>query len=206
MTLEFLLTSLVVVIAPGTGVLYTVTFGISRGLRGAFAATIGCTLGIIPHLAASILGLAAILHTSAVLFQGIKFAGVAYLLYLAWMMLRDTGRLSFTDNRKAPDSFLKIAAGGLLANILNPKLSLFFLAFLPQFIPAHSSSASLDMMGLGAVFMGMTALVFLIYGAFAARLRRHVLDSPTVLTWLRRSIAGSFAALGLRLALTDAAK
>lgn len=200
MTPEFLLTALVVVLAPGTGVIYTLAIGLSRGKTAAIAASLGCTIGILPALLAAIPGLAAILHSSALMFQIVKYAGVAFLLYMAWQTLRDHGPLTLTAS---PDQsgLGKIAIRGALLNVLNPKLSLFFLAFLPQFLSGDPHSASSEMLVLGGVFMAMTFAVFIAYGWFAAAARNKVLQSPRTLTWLRRVFAASFAGLGLKLAL-----
>jgi len=200
---QFLLTALVVVLAPGTGVIYTLAIGLGQGRRASAAAALGCTLGILPHLAAATLGLAALLHASALLFQIVKFAGVAYLLYLAWQVLRSDSALSITPATAAPN-LGKIALRGALINILNPKLSLFFLALLPPFLSGQPDTATLEMTGLGAVFMAMTLAVFLIYGAFAATARDWLLGSDRVLRWLNRGFAAIFVALAGRLALDRA--
>lgn len=202
MSAEFLITSLIVVIVPGTGVLYTLACGLSHGVRSSIVAAFGCTLGILPHLTASILGLAAVLHTSAVAFQFLKFAGVAYLLYMAWGILRETGSLEIKAT-VATHNLSAVAVRGFLINILNPKLSIFFLAFLPQFISAGTANPTLSMIGLAAVFMAMTLVIFIGYGIFASWVRKHIVTRPTVLTWMRRSFAGAFAALGLRLAFAE---
>ena len=202
MSIEFLLTSLIVVLMPGTGVIYTLSHGLGGGTRAALAATLGCTLGIVPHMAASIFGLAALLHASAVAFHAVKFAGVAYLFYLAWVTLKDTSKLNVEENR-ARRSATHIAVQGFLINILNPKLSIFFLAFLPQFVPAASATPLFDMLVLSATFMALTALVFAGYGSAAALMRRYVISRPAVMAWFRRVFAGTFALLGLKLALTD---
>jgi len=202
MGVEFLLTSLIVVLMPGTGVIYTLSHGLGGGTRAALAATLGCTLGIVPHMAASIFGLAALLHTSAVAFQALKFAGVMYLFYLAWVALKDTSKLNVEENR-ARRSATQIAAQGFLINILNPKLSIFFLAFLPQFVPAASATPLFDMLVLSATFMALTALVFAGYGSAAALMRRYVISRPAVMAWFRRVFAGAFAILGLKLAFTE---
>ncbi|MEH6403132.1 MAG: LysE family translocator [Sneathiella sp.] len=203
MSPEFLLTSLIVVLAPGTGVIYTLAMGISRGFLGSLSAAFGCTLGILPHLAASILGLAALLHTSAILFQGVKYAGAAYLLYLAWGALKEKGALSINNKQDINKGPISIAVSGFLINILNPKLSIFFLAFLPQFVPNTSTNHTLDMSILGGIFMAMTFVIFVLYGTFAAQLRHRIFASAKAMKWFSRSIAGTFAALGLKLALTD---
>jgi len=202
MGVEFLLTSLIVVLMPGTGVIYTLSHGLGGGTRAALAATLGCTLGIVPHMAASIFGLAALLHTSAVAFQALKFGGVMYLFYLAWVALKDTSKLNVEENR-ARRSATQIAAQGFLINILNPKLSIFFLAFLPQFVPAASATPLFDMLVLSATFMALTALVFAGYGSAAALMRRYVISRPAVMAWFRRVFAGAFAILGLKLAFTE---
>ncbi|MFC4120905.1 LysE family translocator [Nonomuraea zeae] len=202
MSIEFLLTSLVIVITPGTGVLYTLAAALSRGGRAGVVAAFGCTLGIVPHMAAAVTGLAALLHTSAVAFQVIKYAGVAYLLYMAWSTLRERGALS-VDQEAAPRSAARVIADGILVNILNPKLSIFFFAFLPQFVSAGEPSALLRMLELSAVFMLLTFAVFVAYGLFAAAVRNHVISRPKVLTWMRRGFGATFAALGVKLAMTE---
>ncbi|MFC1523388.1 LysE family translocator [Thermodesulfobacteriota bacterium] len=199
---DFLITSLIVVLIPGTGVIYTISTGLFLGWRASIAAAMGCTAGIIPHLTASILGLSAILHMSALAFQGIKFAGAAYLLYLAWSMWRETGVMQF----KAPlrqKGLVPIATRGFLINILNPKLSIFFLAFLPLFVSSTSSSPMLEMFALSVVFMAMTLIIFIMYGLSANGVRRYVVHSPRLIVLLQRSFAVAFAALGIKLALTE---
>ncbi|MEO0945499.1 MAG: LysE family translocator [Pseudomonadota bacterium] len=202
-SLQFLATALVVVLIPGTGVVYTLALGLGQGRRAAIAAAAGCTLGIVPHLLAAILGLAAILHTSAVLFTTVKFAGVAYLLYLAWGALSSGGALAITPERKREADW-RIARRGALINILNPKLSIFFLALLPPFLSGNPASATAEMVLLGGVFMTMTFGVFVVYGVFAAATRDYLLQSERVMRWLNRSFAAVFAALAGRLALEKA--
>jgi len=200
--IEFLITSLIVVASPGTGVLYTLAAGLSRGRRASVIAAFGCTLGIVPHMAAAALGLAALLHASALAFQTLKYLGVAYLLYMAWMTLRERGALKLQTEIGAR-SATRVIVAAILINILNPKLSIFFLAFLPQFVSADEPSPLARMFELSAVFMLLTFAVFVGYGLFAAAIRHHVTSRPRVLTWMRRSFAGAFAALGLKLALAD---
>ena len=187
-SLQFLLTALVVVIAPGTGVIYTLASGLGQGQRAAWWAALGCTLGIVPHLAAATLGLAAILHTSASLFNIVKFAGVAYLIYLAWGSLRQGSALAISSETKAEAGW-RIARRGALINILNPKLSIFFLALLPPFLSGAAATAPVEMALLGLVFMVMTFVVFVLYGTFAAAARQRILGSETVMQWLSRSFA-----------------
>ncbi|WP_425098195.1 LysE family translocator [Tropicibacter sp. S64] len=197
---QFLLTAFVVVLAPGTGVLYTLAIGLGRGRRAAIWAALGCTVGIVPHLAAATFGLAALLHTSATLFTVVKIIGVAYLLWLAWQALRSGGALSVHANA-SPEPGLRIATRGALINILNPKLSIFFLALLPPFLSGNPATATAEMTLLGAVFMALTFAVFVAYGAFAARARDWLLGSERIMRWLNRSFAGLFTLLAGRLAL-----
>lgn len=202
-SLQFLLTAFVVVIAPGTGVVYTLALGLGQGRRAASWAALGCTIGIVPHLIAATLGLAAILHASALLFNIVKFAGVAYLLWLAWSSLRSEGALN-VSSQKSSDPGWRIARRGALINVLNPKLSIFFLALLPPFLSGNAATATSEMTILGLVFMAMTFAVFALYGSFAASARRWVLGSENVMRWLSRSFAAIFAALAARLALERA--
>ena len=202
MTLAFLITSLIIVASPGTGVLYTLATGLARGRRASAVAAFGCTIGIIPHMAAAIMGVAALLHTSALAFQSFKILGVVYLLYMAWNTLREHGALS-VDKQDAERSSLQVVVTAILVNILNPKLSIFFLAFLPQFIGAGESNPLALMLELSGVFMAMTFVVFVGYGLFAASVRDHLIARPPVLAWIRRTFAGAFVLLGAKLAFAE---
>jgi len=199
---EFIITSLIVVLIPGTGVIYTISTGLFQGSRASLFAALGCTAGIIPSLIACIMGLAVVIHTSALAFQIIKFAGVAYLLYLAWMMWKETDALTLKDEAREVE-VLAISLRGFLINILNPKLTLFFLAFLPQFIPANVTSPVVNMLVLGGVFMGMTLAVFILYGLLANYARNYIVDSPKITQYIQRTFAASFALLGAKLALSE---
>jgi threonine/homoserine/homoserine lactone efflux protein len=201
-SIEFLLTSLIVVASPGTGVLYTLSAGLSRGARASVLAAFACTLGIVPHMVAAITGLAALLHASALAFQTLKYLGVAYLLYMAWNSLRERGALKVLDELE-PRSARQVITSGILINILNPKLSIFFFAFLPQFVSIDEPRALAHMLELSGVFMLLTFVVFAGYGVFAASVRSHIISRPNVLRWMRRAFAGAFAGLGVKLALSD---
>jgi threonine/homoserine/homoserine lactone efflux protein len=202
MTAAFLVTTLIIVASPGTGVIYTLAAGLSRGRRASVVAAFGCTLGIVPHLAAAMLGIAAILHTSALAFNAMKYAGVAYLLFMVFTSLRETGalRVEGIEDRR---SDMRVIVDAILVNLLNPKLSIFFVAFLPQFISAQEARPLARMLELSGVFMLVTLAVFSLYGAFAAAMRDRVVTRPRVMAWLRRGFAAAFGALALKLALTD---
>jgi len=199
---EFLLTSLIIVASPGTGVVYTLAAGLSRGARASVLAALACTLGIVPHLVAALTGLAALLHASALAFEIVKYAGVAYLLWMAWQTIRQKGAMRI---EAAPDARTagRVLRDGIALNVLNPKLSIFFVAFLPQFVPTGAPGAGLRMLELSLVFMAMTFVVFALYGIFAATMRSRVVGSPRMMAWLRNSFAAAFVALGARLALTE---
>lgn len=201
-TQEYLLTALVVVLLPGTGVLYTVATGLFVGRRASAFAAFGCTLGIVPSLLASVFGLAALFHTSVLAFQVVKYAGAAYLLYLAWGMWRSASTLNL-QAQDANQSFTAIAVRGCLINTLNPKLSIFFLAFLPQFVPASAPQPLINMIVLGGVFMLLTLAVFVVYGLVTNRFSQWIVQSKKLSITLQKIFAGSFAALGLKLALTE---
>lgn len=201
MTLAFLITSLIVVATPGTGALYTVASGLAHGTRASVFASVGCTLGIVPAMLAAVTGLAAIMHSSAIAFQTVKWLGVAYLLYLAWITWRDRSELIASATESERPSAWRITWTAVAVNVLNPKLTLFFVAFLPQFIdPARPPVA--QMLSLSAVFMAMTFVVFAGYGAFAAAVRTHVIRRPRVVTWMRRTFAATYVALAARMAVT----
>ena len=197
-----MITSLIVIVSPGTGVLFTLAAGLSRGSRASIIAAFGCTLGIIPHMAAAITGLAALLHTSALAFEILKYLGVAYLLYMAWSALREHGALK-VEPEVGTRSAMEVIVSAILVNILNPKLSIFFFAFLPQFVSASEEHPLSLMLLLSTVFMLLTFAVFVGYGLFAAAIRNHVISRPRVLTWMRRTFAAAFVGLGAKLALTD---
>lgn len=200
MSIEFLITTLVVVASPGTGALFTIGAGLSRGGRAGILAAFACTLGIVPHLIAALTGLAALLHTSALAFEIVKYAGVAYLLYMAWGTLREHGALKI-EERPDARSALQVITDGVLINLLNPKLSIFFVAFLPQFIAAGEPHVLARMLELSGIFMLATFIIFSLYGLCAAAMRDRIVSSPRVMTWMRRTFAAAFVALGARLAI-----
>lgn len=201
-SLEFLITSLVVVLIPGTGVIYTVSTGLAQGRKASVFAALGCTAGIVPHLLATVLGLAAVMHTSALAFQALKYVGVAYLFYIAFATWRDKSAFAI-DGSNSTSTAAGLVVKAFLLNILNPKLTIFFLAFLPQFVHPETTEPLIQLLVLSATFMAMTFIVFVVYGFLAHGFRNAVIESPRVQTWLRRGFAATFASLGANLALTE---
>jgi threonine/homoserine/homoserine lactone efflux protein len=202
MSIDFLIVTFIVVASPGTGVLFTLAAALARGSRAGVVAAFGCTLGIVPHMVAAILGLSALLRASEVAFQTFKYLGVAYLLYLAWSVLRERGALK-VETEAVSRPAVQVVVTAVLINLLNPKLSIFFVAFLPQFLSVHESQPLTRLVELSAAFMLMTFAVFVAYAMFAALVRNHVVSRPGVMRWIRRSFAGAFVVLGAKLALTD---
>lgn len=201
-SIEFLITSFIVVLVPGTGVIFTVSTGLAQGRKASVFAALGCTAGILPHLMATVLGLAAVMHTSALAFQTLKYAGVAYLFYIAYATWRDTSAFAI-DGNPSESTATALVVKAFLLNILNPKLTIFFLAFLPQFIQPGTVKPLSQLFLLSATFMLMTFMIFVVYGFLAHAFRRVVIESATVQSWLRRGFAAAFASLGAELALTE---
>ena len=200
MTWSFLLTSFVICVTPGIGALFTLAAGLARGTRAGVLAAFACTLGTVPHAVAAITGLAALLHASGVAFQAVKYAGVAYLLWMAWQTWRDTGALQ-VDSDASPAGVRQVLTTGITVNLLNPKLTLFFFAFLPQFVPTGSSGTLVRMVGLSVVFMAMTFVTFVGYAVAAGALRDRVLTRPRLVTRIRKVFAASFVLLSAQLAV-----
>ncbi|MGK9174342.1 LysE family translocator [Yokenella regensburgei] len=197
---DFLVTSLLIILSPGAGTLITLAAGLRQGTRGAVVTAAGCTLGVLPHMLAAVTGLATLLHASPLLFSVVKYTGVAYLLYMAWQTLRDGGLLS-VDARGATLSYCSLIKQSVVANILNPKLSLFFLAFLPQFIAVHDTHPTRTMLMLSAIFAAMTFAVFSLYGIFASGVSHRIVENHRAMRCIRWGVALAFIAVGIRLAL-----
>lgn len=205
-TMEFLMTSLIIVASPGTGVVFTLAAALTRGGRASLIAAFGCTLGIVPHMIAAMTGLAALLHASATAFEIVKVLGVVYLFYMAWTMLHRSGPLTIEPSpgcTQEPGSAMSVITAGILVNLLNPKLSIFFVGFLPLFIRVDNPAPVATMATLSAVFMAMTFAVFAGYGLTAALVRRHIVSRPAALAWIQRGFAAAFVGLGCRLALAE---
>ncbi|MDQ3428356.1 MAG: LysE family translocator [Actinomycetota bacterium] len=203
MSVEFLLTSLVVVLIPGTGVVYTVSSSVGGGRRRGLFAAVGCTLGIVPHMLAAMLGLSAIMQAGAVVFEVVRWAGVAYLVFMGASMIRDAGALPLDDGNASGDLMGPVVRRGILLNVLNPKLTLFFFAFLPQFLDASPGLLDAKLIGLGGVFMLMTLCVFAVYAFASAVMRDLVLDAPAARRWIERALGVVLIGFAARLAFAD---
>ncbi len=202
---EFLATSLVVVLMPGTGVVYTASSAMTGGRSRGLIAAIGCTLGIVPHMVAATLGLSGVMQAGAAAFEVVRWVGVAYLAYMGVSMIRNGGRLQFgADETHEPSATsLTIIRRGILLNVLNPKLTVFFFAFLPQFLDTAPRLLDPRLVILGAIFMAITRVVFLGYAAASAAVRDQVLQSPRVMQWVQRSLGALLIGFAARLAVAD---
>ena len=187
---------------PGPAMLFVISNGLTKGPKASIAAAFGTTTGVSFHLICAALGLAVILKTSAIAFAVVKFAGAAYLIYLAIKTLLKKEQI-VNDNNAIEKSGNSIFWRGIFINILNPKLPIFFLAFLPQFIDPNLLSATSQTLLLGSIFMAMTIIIFIGYGLCASTLRQKVLNSPKILKAIKWCFASVFMALGLRLALSE---
>jgi len=199
---SFLATALVVALIPGTGVLYTISVSLTRKAGAGVAAAIGCTLGIVPHIAACALGLSALMNAGARAFMAIRYLGAAYLLYLAWKTWVTAGAIAADESGRG-DSYLQIAAKGIALNLLNPKLTLFFFAFIPQFARPDSAHFGADMAAVSAAFMAVTLFVFVAYGALARFASGYLLGAKDAMKTVERGFALAFAALAAKLAFGE---
>lgn len=204
MSVEFLLTSLVVVLIPGTGVVYTVGSSIGGGRRRGLIAAIGCTLGIVPHMLAAMLGLSGIMQAGSAVFEVVRWAGVAYLVFMGYAMIREAGSVPLDGSGDAPiDSAGLVVRRGILLNVLNPKLTVFFFAFLPQFLHASPGLLDAKLIWLGGIFMLMTLVVFAVYALASSVARDLILATPVARRWVERALGAFLIAFAARLAFTD---
>lgn len=201
-SISFILTSLVVILIPGTGVIYTVSTGLSSNRKYCIVAAIGCTLGIIPHLIASILGISAIMHTSATIFKVVKYIGVIYLVYLGYGLIKSRDMIVLDEKREKVHS-LRIIGKGVLLNLLNPKLTLFFLSFIPQYLVPSKYGYTTQMIILSLIFMGMTLLVFILYGVLANSFKHFIKNSRRVTERIQQSFGLIMIGFAAKLAISD---
>ena len=200
--LAFLGASAALTIAPGPDNIFVITQGISRGRRAAIVTALGMCSGISVHTLAAAAGVSAVFYASAVAFHAVKYAGAAYLLYLAASAILER---SVVAARRVEGAATGVALfrRGFIMNVLNPKVALFFLAFLPQFTVTGAGSVGLQMAALGLIFMLQAVVIFTAIGFFSGSVGNFVLTRPQVaraFSWLS---AGIFAALGIRLALAE---
>ena len=194
MTATFLVTALIVCLTPGTAVVFTVSAAVTGGRRAALVAAAGCTIATLPHLAVAVTGLAALLAASPLVFHAVQYAGVAYLLYLAWGMAR-SGTPLFVRADRPTQRPLRMIVSAVLSNVLNPKLTLFAVGFLPQFVTGTGASALRQMLLLAAAFMVLTFVTLVGYGSTASLLHTQLVLRPQAARWANRVFAACFVAM-----------
>lgn len=199
--LYFLMASMALTIAPGPDNIFVMTQGITRGRKPAIVTALGMCSGISVHTIAAAFGISAVFYSSAVAFNMVKYAGAAYLLYLAYRTMKERSAVTFSgaDDRNGSALFKR----GFIMNVLNPKVALFFLAFLPQFVTPDARYFPLQMLLLGFIFMVQAVIIFCLIGYFSGSIGRFLLSRPEVARRLDWLTAGVFASLGIRLAFAE---
>jgi RhtB (resistance to homoserine/threonine) family protein len=201
--LLFFSTALALNIAPGPDLLYILTKTIANGKRVGIASALGVCTGALFHVALASLGLSAILVSSAIAFSIVKYIGVGYLLYLAYQSFRSTGTsLNITSDGEPKESAWKAFKQGVLVDILNPKVAIFFMAFLPQFIRDGYGTAPIQLLYLGLLVIAVAVVVEVTYVLLAFRLTKKIRSSKRVSVLLDRVVGTVFVALGLKLAVS----
>ena len=198
--LGFLLPAVLITLAPGPDNLLVLSLGMARGRRPGVAFGLGCALGCLNHTALAALGVSALIAASPVAFAALKVAGGLYLVWLGIQAIRNAKSASAPQAGKVSnESAAKLFAKGLVANAINPKVILFFLAFLPQFVDTTRGHAGWQIAQLGLVFTLETAIIFATIGWFAGAVGERLARNPAIGTWLDRVAGGIFVLLGIRL-------
>ena len=195
----FLIASALLAVAPGPDIVYVLTRGITQGRRAGFAAALGFATGVIFHTALAALGIAALIRSSEFAFTVVRYAGAAYLVYLGIRMLvsRSAFQLGQDDSTIALWTIYKQS---VIGNVLNPKVTLFFLSFLPQFINMHAGRIELQMVLLGVLFMLQTILIFGAVAVFSGAIGDRLRANPSIANRLNLFAGFIFIALGIRVA------
>lgn len=198
---EFLVTSLIIVLIPGPGVVFTVSVALFKSRFESIIAAFGCTLGTVPHLLVSILSLLALFSLDSIFFEVVKYLGIAYLIYLSFSLFKDKGILKIEDKNIASNNY-EIVLKAIMINLLNPKLSIFFLSFLPQFISSDTNTLLTDILVLSLIFMLMTFIVFVMYAVFARVMKNKIFKSKENLKIIQKVFALVFAIFAFKLAFS----
>lgn len=198
--LPFIATSLLVILTPGQDMVLVMSRTLSGGTRAGLVTAAGVSIGLILHTALAALGVGALLQTTAWLFLGIKILGALYLIYLGVMLIRSSGEIPLSSDQQSPVSALRNFMHGALSNISNPKILLFYIAFLPQFIPTDSPHPMLSLFVLGSTFAILTFLVKGPVALFSALLSAAIRRNPRILTRIHQTSGVVLVVLGIKLA------
>lgn len=199
--LYFLGASIALTIAPGPDNIFVMTQGMARGRKPAIITALGMCSGISIHTIAAAFGISAVFYSSVIAFNVLKYAGAAYLLYLACRTLKERSAVSLSPPDDKP--VMALFKRGFIMNVLNPKVAMFFLAFLPQFVTPNTGYFPLQMLLLGAVFMVQAAIIFCLIGYFSGNIGSYILARPKIAKRFDWITAGVFTSLGVRLALAE---
>lgn len=198
----FIAVSMLLTIAPGPDILYVITQSISQGKRAGIATALGLCTGLMVHTTAAAFGVSAILQQSAIAFKILKYLGAIYLFFLAWKAFREKEHSLSEMTTKNKDA-ASLYRQGIYMNILNPKVGLFFLAFLPQFVNSKAGNIPGQMILLGALFMLQSILIFSIVAIVSEILSKKILSKPNIAKYINHAKAIIFTLIGVKLALSD---
>ncbi|WP_024347671.1 LysE family translocator [Lacrimispora indolis] len=200
-TYTFFITSFIIILIPGTGVIYTISVGVSKGKKASILAAFGCTAGIIPHLCISIALSSLLVKMSSSAFTIIKLLGALYLLYLGVGMMLSKTKLKL-ENAKLENNPVPIVCRGILINLLNPKLTLFFFSFLPQYVNSNGKNYVIESLTYGLAFMILTLIVFMGYGILGGTAKKLIISSPKRINLLQKFFGIIFIVFAVQLALS----
>ena len=200
--LSFFSVAILLTLAPGPDILFVIAQSVSQGKHAGIATALGLCTGLLVHISAAVLGVSAVIYQSALAFSVVKYAGAVYLLYLAWQAFRERDEgLSF--GRQKPMAYASLYKKGIVMNVLNPKVSLFFLALQPQFVDPSAGQIPQQMLVLGVIFLVQALAVFTLVSIGAEKLRQW-LSAHTAITrrihWLKGAI---FALIGIQIAVSE---
>lgn len=200
--LAFLGAAIVLTIMPGPDNVFTLTQSIAKGRNAGIFTTLGLCTGLLVHIFAATFGLAAIIYQSSLAFAVIKYAGAAYLLFLAYKSFRAKD-MSFELKSSDTLNYKSLYKKGVIMNVLNPKISLFFLAFLPQFVNQESGNVSVQMLVLGVVFLMQTLVLFILISIFAGKVGSFLRRNPSFSKKINYIQGSLFTLIGLKIAFTQ---
>lgn len=198
----FVAASVALTLLPGPDIIFVLTQSISRGKLAGMATASGLCTGLLFHTSAAAMGVSAILYRSALAFSILKYAGAVYLLYLAFKALKE-GEALISSNASEERNISLLYRRGIFMNLLNPKVSLFFLAFLPQFVNLEAGNVPSQMIFLGIVFLVQALIVFFLVSVLAGYISIRILERPGIGKYVNRAKAGIFSVIGLELALSS---
>jgi threonine/homoserine/homoserine lactone efflux protein len=199
----WLIASLVCIATPGTDSIGTLSIGMARGGRRGAAFALGVGLGCLTHTVWAALGIAAIVATSETLFLLIKLAGASYLIYLGLQALRNRGGFDLSSAANGSSQTFTLIRQGFTSNALNPKVMLFFIAFIPQFVSSSGAPVWQQMLVLGSGFALLTTLAYVFLGLAAGKVGQRLMRQPAIAAWLNRLTGLAFIGLALRLAFAE---